>query len=53
VPPRWEWLPQRVRLNDVKWYEYVLVRAGPDPCAGQCELRFRQGVWSVWRLRSS
>jgi hypothetical protein len=53
VPPRWEWLPQRVRLNDVRWYEYVLVRAGPDPCAGQCELRFRQGVWSVWQLRSS
>ncbi|MET0388822.1 MAG: hypothetical protein ABW321_22810 [Polyangiales bacterium] len=49
VPPRWEWLPQRVRSPDMAWYEYVLVRGGPDPCAGRCTLRFRQGAWSVWQ----
>jgi hypothetical protein len=51
VPPRWEWLPQRVRPRDMAWYEYVLVRGGPDPCGDACELKFRRGVWSVWQPR--
>lgn len=51
VPPRWEWLPQRVRFSDLRWYEYVLVRGGPDPCQGKCDLRFQDGAWSVWQLR--
>jgi hypothetical protein len=52
VPPRWEWLPQRVRPADMRWYDYVLVRGGSDPCRGTCELRFRQGFWSVWKRRT-
>jgi hypothetical protein len=52
VPPRWEWLPQRVRSADIRWYDYVLVRGGADPCRGTCEQRFRQGLWSVWKRRS-
>jgi hypothetical protein len=53
VPPRWEWLPQRVRPRELAWYDYVLVRGGTvDPCAGACELRFRRGLWSVWRRGS-
>jgi hypothetical protein len=52
VPPRWEWLPERVRPADMRWYDYVLVRGGAgDPCRGACELRFRQGFWSVWKRR--
>ena len=49
VPPRWEWLPQRVKPADMRWYDYVLVRGGGDPCRGACKLRFRQGLWSVWK----
>jgi hypothetical protein len=52
VPPRWEWLPDRVRPADLRWYDYVLVRGGGDPCRGACALRFRQGFWSVWQRRS-
>jgi hypothetical protein len=52
VQPRWEWLPQRVKPADMRWYDYVLVRGGSgDPCRGACELRFRQGFWSVWKRR--
>ena len=51
VPPRWEWLPQRVRHADLQWYEYALVRGGPDPCRGRCDLRYQDGMWSVWQLR--
>ncbi|HET8936220.1 MAG TPA: hypothetical protein VFN67_22405 [Polyangiales bacterium] len=52
VPPRWEWMPERVRPADIGWYDYVLVRGGAgDPCRGACELRFRQGFWSVWKRR--
>jgi hypothetical protein len=51
VPPRWEWLPQLVRPFDLAWYEYVLVRAGPSPCAGTCELTYGGTMWSVWKTR--
>jgi hypothetical protein len=50
VMPRWEWMPQRVRPADMRWYDYVLVRGGGDPCRGACELRFRQGFWTVWKV---
>lgn len=30
VPPRWEWTPERVRAQDLAWYDYVLVR-GQSP----------------------
>jgi hypothetical protein len=49
VPPRWEWLPQLVRPTDLAWYEYVLVRAGPSPCAHECKLVYRGQRWSVWQ----
>jgi hypothetical protein len=49
VPPRWEWLPQRVRPNDLSWYQYVLVRAGPAPCGPGCKLLFKDALWSVWQ----
>jgi hypothetical protein len=53
VQPRWEWLPQLVRPSDLAWYEYVLVRAGPSPCAHECKLVYRGQLWSVWkRLRT-
>lgn len=53
VPARWEWMPERVRPGDMRWYDYVLVRGGGgDPCRGACELRFRQGFWSVWKRRA-
>jgi hypothetical protein len=51
VPPRWEWLPDLVRPSDLAWYEYVLVRAGPSPCAGTCELTYGGTMWSVWKTR--
>jgi hypothetical protein len=49
VQPRWEWLPQQVRPRDLTWYEYVLVRAGPSPCAHECTAVYRGNLWSVWR----
>jgi hypothetical protein len=52
VPPRWEWLPQRVQPSDLGWYDYVLARGGGDPCRGTCDLRFRQGFWSVWQRKA-
>ncbi|HEX4353209.1 MAG TPA: hypothetical protein VHZ95_09850, partial [Polyangiales bacterium] len=49
VPPRWEWTPQRVRANDLAWYEYVLVRAGAAPCGKDCKPIYRGALWSVWK----
>lgn len=51
VQPRWEWLPQLVRPADLTWYEYVLVRAGPSPCAHECTSVYRGNLWNVWRTR--
>jgi hypothetical protein len=55
VPPRWEWLPQRVRIGELSWYDYLLVRAGPGPCSQQpptrCSLVHRGRVWNVWKLQ--
>jgi hypothetical protein len=52
VPPRWEWEPSRVAPErDLKWYEYVLVHAGPGAIAaspGFTRLA-RSGSWSLWR----
>lgn len=51
VPPRWEWMPGRVRPADLSYYDYVLVRGGPGRIA-----RSRTHVpvfsgrrWSVYR----
>jgi hypothetical protein len=50
VPPRWEWLPQHVRADDMQWYEYVLVRGGQIPCREPCQQLFGAGMWAVYRL---
>ena len=52
VPPRWEWEPQRVRLDQLGWYEYVLARGGPGPIARSpgVEPVYRGARWSVWKL---
>jgi hypothetical protein len=56
VPPRWEWMPERVDpASDLGWYEYVLVRGGPGRIARDAALYepvFRGPRWSVWRRRS-
>ena len=35
VPPRWEWLPERVRPIDLGFYDYALVRGGPGAIAAR------------------
>jgi hypothetical protein len=48
VPPRWEWLPERVSpQRDLDWFEYVLTRGGP-PLFG-FRLVAQQGTWALWR----
>ena len=51
VPPRWEWLPHLVQASDLTWYEYLLTRGGPAPCAGTCQEVYRGSTWSVWKLK--
>ncbi len=50
VQPRWEWTPERVRAQDLAWYDYVLVR-GTSPRlarAGSGFTRIYAGErWSV------
>jgi hypothetical protein len=56
VPPRWEWLPERVDpARDLRWYDYVLVRGGPGRIRRQREsfqLIFRSARWRVFKRRS-
>jgi len=52
VPPRWEWLPERVRPDrDLVWYDYVLVHQGPGRIADSCRfvLDQRDHGWSLYR----
>ncbi len=53
VPPRWEWMPWRVRANpELLWYDYVLVRGGPGRIAtagSGFDRVFDRGRWSVWK----
>ncbi len=49
VPPRWEWLPERVdSRRDLVYYDYALTRGGPRRLPG-----FRRIVtearWSLWQ----
>lgn len=52
VPPRWEWMPERVDpARDLGWYDYVLVRGGPGRIAaerGAFQPVFRSPHWSVF-----
>lgn len=57
VPPRWEWLPGRVRASELGWYDYLLVRGGAGPCASsrptgaiRCTPEYRGPAWQVWKL---
>ena len=55
VPPRWEWEPSRVLPErDLKWYQYVLVHAGPGVIAVSPNFSrvVQSGSWSLWRLSS-
>lgn len=56
VPPRWEWLPERVRPAQLREYDYALVRGGPGIIA-RAESGFsaiyRGARWSVWRRRGA
>jgi hypothetical protein len=52
VPPRWEWMPERVRPRDLGFYDYALARGGPGAVAraGSGFLPLYQGQrWSVWQ----
>jgi len=52
VPPRWEWMPERVRpARDLGFYDYALVRGGPGAIArpgSGFALRYRGARWSVY-----
>jgi hypothetical protein len=53
VPPRWEWLPERVRPErDLAFYDYALVRGGPGAIARRASPFapvYRGQRWSVWK----
>jgi hypothetical protein len=52
VPPRWEWLPQRVRPAELAFYDYALVRGGPGLIAranSGFDAVYRGTRWSVWK----
>ncbi|MGD8862963.1 MAG: hypothetical protein PVI30_23315 [Myxococcales bacterium] len=55
VPPRWEWMPQRVRPSQLDWYDYALVRGRPGqlarPGSGFAPV-YRGKRWSVYRRES-
>ena len=52
VPPRWEWMPERVRPAELGFYDYALVRGGPGsiarPNSGFLPV-YRGARWSVWK----
>jgi hypothetical protein len=52
VPPRWEWMPERVRPHlDLDFYDYALVRGGPgliaSPISGFSRI-YTSPHWTVW-----
>lgn len=56
VPPRWEWLPDRVEPGrDLSWYNYVLTRGGPGRIGRNGEwveiFRGAHGQWRVFRKK--
>jgi hypothetical protein len=55
VPPRWEWLPDRVDpTRDLSWYRYVLVRGGPGKIARQSDVWtpvFKGRRWQVYKRK--
>jgi len=52
VPPRWEWMPQRVDPeSDLAYYDYALTRGAPRALPGFQRLE-RSGLWAVWSRSS-
>jgi hypothetical protein len=52
VPPRWEWVPERVKPDrDLVWYDFVLVHGSTGSLVAS--RRFipvvTEGRWSLWR----
>jgi hypothetical protein len=51
VPPRWEWMPQRVDpARDLTWYDYVLVRGGPGRIARESAHWAQVFAGPQWRV---
>jgi hypothetical protein len=51
VPPRWEWMPERVNpARDLTWYRYVLVRGGPGQIARQGQAWTQVFAGAQWRV---
>jgi hypothetical protein len=57
VPPRWEWMPERVDpTRDLAWYDWVLVRGRGSRLAlarDAWRLAWHGRRWSVWQRASS
>jgi hypothetical protein len=56
VPPRWEWVPDRVRPDrDLGWYDFVLVHGwtGSLEASRRFVSVFGEGRWSLWRRADS
>lgn len=54
VPPRWEWMPERVRpAEDLTEYDYILCRGHAPVMARQNLFQpiFQSPRWSVWKHR--
>jgi hypothetical protein len=53
VPPRWEWMPERIDPErDLGWYDVVVVRGGPGRMrteSGAFVAAFESRRWSVWK----
>jgi hypothetical protein len=53
VPPRWEWMPERVRDRELTWFDYVITRGGPGRLArsSRFEELGRYGRFRLFRKR--
>lgn len=55
VPPRWEWMPERVDPErDLGFYDHVLTRGGPGRIGHSVTFEevFHDGPWRVYRRRA-
>jgi hypothetical protein len=55
VPPRWEWMPERVRDRDLVWFDFVITRGGPGRLARSklFEPAGQFGAYQLFRKRGS
>jgi hypothetical protein len=49
VPPRWEWMPERVKDRDLAWFDFVITRGGPGKIA-RSKLFEPVGQFGAYRL---